>query len=119
MSQEWLRRVRLLKKLVLVYNPQASHHLAVETEVLSVVRNLTDWLVGKYEVGAGGVCENAKRLSEILSDGDLVIVAGGDGTATMAANGVMLSGKDVTLGVLGYGNFNDTARMLRMKRPVE
>ena len=119
MSQEWLRRVRLLKKLVLVYNPQASHYLAVETEVLSVVRNLTDWLVGKYEVGAGGVCENAKRLSEILSDGDLVIVAGGDGTATMAVNGVMLSGKDVTLGVLGYGNFNDTARMLRMKRPVE
>lgn len=119
MSREWLRRVRLLKKLVLVYNPQASHHLAVETEVLSVVRNLTGWLVGKYEVSAGGVHGNAKRLSEILNDGDLVIVAGGDGTATMAVNGVMLSGKDVTLGVLGYGNFNDTARMLKMKRPVE
>ena len=31
----------------------------------------------------------------------------------------MLSGKDVTLGVLGYGNFNDVARMLKAKQPVK
>jgi len=45
------------------------------------------------------------------------VAAGGDGTATIALNGAMLSGaKDVKLGVLGYGNFNDMARTLGLSR---
>lgn len=109
----------MLKKLIVVYNPRSSKHAAVAQEVLEPARKLSGWLVGRYEVKATGLRENADELAKILNDGDLVIVAGGDGTAAMAVNGVMRSGKDVALGVLGYGNFNDLARMLKAKRAVE
>lgn len=109
----------MLKKLIVVYNPKSSKHAAIEKEVLAPARKLEGWLVGKYAVQAGNLAENAKALAKILNDGDLVIVAGGDGTAAMAVNGVLQSKKDVVLGVLGYGNFNDVARMLGAKRPVE
>jgi hypothetical protein len=47
----------------------------------------------------------------VLSSGDLVIAAGGDGTANIAINGIMLSrAQNVKFGVIGYGNFNDVAR---------
>lgn len=109
----------MLKKLVIVYNPQASHHGAIEREVLAPARKLGGWLVGKYEVKKADFETNARGLARMLRDGDLVIAAGGDGTAAVAANGIMQSGKDVTLGVLGYGDFNDMARMLGAKRAVE
>ena len=38
--------------------------------------------------------------------------AGGDATAAIAANAIIKSGKDATLSVLPYGNFNDLARTL-------
>lgn len=109
----------MLRKLIVVYNPRSSQHAAVTEEVLAPARKLSGWLVGKYEVKASGLRENADDLAKILNDGDLVIAAGGDGTAAMAVNGIMRSGKDVVLGVLGYGNFNDLARMLKVKRAVE
>lgn len=109
----------MLRKLVIVYNPNSSHHRAIEQEVLAPARKISGWLVGKYEVEMLDVGGNADKLAKIVDDGDLVIVAGGDGTATLAANGVMRSGKDATLGVLGYGNFNDFARMLGAKRAVK
>lgn len=109
----------MLRKLIIVYNPRSSKAKMVEAEVLGPARKLEGWLVGKYQVKATDVDDNARELAKILNDGDLVIAAGGDGTAVIATNGVMLSRKDVTLGVLGYGNFNDMARMLGMKRAVE
>ncbi len=108
-----------MKKLIVVYNSGSSQHRAVEREVLSVVRKLQGWMVGKFEVKGLDLDTNAKRLAELLNDGDLLVAAGGDGTAAIAVNGVMLSGKDVAFSALGYGNFNDIAHMLKTKRPVE
>jgi len=76
-------------------------------------------MVAKFDVKPLKLMENAERLARILDDGDLVIVAGGDGTAAMATNGIILSGKRATLGVLGYGHFNDFARTLGTMHPVE
>lgn len=108
-----------MKKLWVVYNPRSSHHAAIQAEVLTPARKVQGFLVGKYEIKQVSVEENAKILAGMLGDGDLVVSAGGDGTATMAANAVMLSGKEVTFAALGYGNFNDLARMLGVRRPVE
>lgn len=108
-----------MKKLWVVYNPRSSHHAAIQAEVLKSAREVKGFLVGKYEIKQASVEENAKMLAGMLGDGDLVVSAGGDGTATMAVNAVMLSGKDVTFAALGYGNFNDIARMLGVRRPVE
>lgn len=109
----------MLHKLIIVYNPRSSHYAQVREEVLRPAQRLKGWLVGKYELRATDVDDNAKRLAKIISDGDLVVAAGGDGTATVAINGVMRSEKDATFSALGYGNFNDAARMLGTKRPVE
>lgn len=109
----------MLKKLWVVYNPRSSHHAAVEVEVLRPARRVTGFLVGKYEVKQTSVEENASVLAGMLGDGDVVVAAGGDGTATMAANAVMMSEKEAVFAALGYGNFNDVARMLGVRRPVE
>ena len=108
-------------------NPRSSQYAAVTREILEPARKLKGWTVGKFELDLGDVDENAVRLAGILQDGDLVVAAGGDGTASVAVNGVMMaeegqSGvgagarKRVTLAALGYGNFNDTARMLGVRR---
>ena len=109
----------MLRKVIVVYNPRSSKFQAVEREILTPLRRTKGWLVGKYVVKPTGVDENAAALAKILYDGDLVIAAGGDGTAVIAVNGIMLAEKDVALGVFGYGNFNDVARMMKSKRPVE
>lgn len=114
-------------RLILVLNPRSSQYAAVTREILEPARKLKGWTVGKFELDLGDVDENAVRLAGVLQDGDLVVAAGGDGTASVAVNGVMMaeegqSGvgegarKRVTLAALGYGNFNDTARMLGVKR---
>lgn len=114
-------------RLILVLNPRSSQYAAVTREILEPARKLKGWTVGKFELDLGDVDENAVRLAGILQDGDLVVAAGGDGTASVAVNGVMMaeegqSGvgegarKRVTLAALGYGNFNDTARMLGVRR---
>lgn len=108
-----------MRKLWVVYNPRSSHHAAVEAEVLAPARKVSGFLVGKYEIKQTTVEHNASILAGMLGDGDLVVSAGGDGTAAIAANAVMTSGKDVTFSALGYGNFNDMARMLQTRRPVE
>jgi len=69
-------------------------------------------MVGKYGVLNTSLEDNACRLSMILQDGDVVVAAGGDGTASIALNGVILSKKDVAFNALPYGNFNDMAKTL-------
>ena len=100
-----------MKRLFIVYNPRSSHYEQVKKDVIDRVRGLRGILVGKFEVAPTNVDDNAKRLAKVLSTGDLVIAAGGDGTANIAINGIMLSrAQNVKFGVIGYGNFNDVAR---------
>ena len=100
-----------MKRLMMIYNPRSSCYGRVSEEVLPKARGLKGWMVGKYEVADTDVDDNAARLAKLLQDGDLVVVVGGDGTATIAMNAVLLSRcKDVVFGVLGNGNFNDMAR---------
>ena len=109
----------MIHKLIIVYNVRSSHYQAVRREVLVPARQLKGWLVGKYELKPTDVDDNAAQLAKLLHDGDLVVAVGGDGTAAVAVNGIMLSKKKVTFSALGYGNFNDVAQMLGTRRPVE
>ena len=102
-----------MRRLMIVYNPRSSKFLSVKTEVLDYARELPGFLVGKFEVQPTNIMDNARKLSQILENNDLVVAAGGDGTATICLNAAMLTKKDVELGVLPYGNFNDLAHTLR------
>lgn len=108
-----------MKKLILVYNPQASNIAEVEDEVLAEVRSLRGYLVGKYKVQKESFAENVVELAQMIGDGDLVVAAGGDGTASLAVNAVMRSGKEASFAALGYGNFNDMARMFGEENLLE
>lgn len=100
-----------MKRLTLVYNPRSSRYQDVEREVIEKARHLKGWMVGKFEVSNTNVDENASRLAKVLKDGDLVVAAGGDATATIALNGIMKSGyPEIRFGVVGFGNFNDMYR---------
>jgi len=101
-----------MKRIIVVYNQRSSKSLAAKEEILEQARGLTGFLVGKYEVSPTDVDDNAKKLSWILEDGDLVVAVGGDATASIGLNGCLLSEKDVVFSALSFGNFGDTARTL-------
>lgn len=104
-----------MQRLLLVYNPSSSRYVDVEKEVLVPARQLKGWMVGKYVIKPTSFDDNVRNLAAALMDGDLVVVAGGDGTAAVAVNAVILSGKEVTFAALGFGNFNDIAGMFGMR----
>ena len=101
-----------MQRLIIVYNPRSSKHARINQEVINPAMKLKGYMVGKFEVKHVPLDDNAANLSKVIADGDLVISAGGDGTSSVALNGIMLSKKSATLAVLGYGNFNDFARTL-------
>lgn len=103
------------QRVVVIYNPRSSKYVRVREEVLNPISRMTGVMVGRYEIKPTNVDDNARNIAQILLDGDLVVAAGGDGTAMMGLNGVVLSGKQVRFAVLPYGNFNDLAGMLGCK----
>jgi hypothetical protein len=113
------RRVRL----VLVLNPRSTQAKRVEVEILNplnrfifeekLVSNVTTF---RYEVQPTHVDDNAEKLASCLLDGDIILVVGGDGTASIGVNGAILSGKKVKFYSIPYGNFNDIARTMQRAR---
>ncbi len=98
------------KRVVLVYNPHSSHYKKIEKKVLRPAEELNNFQLYEFEVEKVAIEKNIKALADTLMDGDLVVVAGGDGTATMALNAIFSSNKNrICFGVLGFGNFNDVA----------
>ena len=107
--------MRHMRHIIVVYNPNSSRYVDVEEKVLNRVKTLNGYFVEEYQVKKTVLETNVENLAKILRDGDLVISAGGDATGVIAANGAIRSGKDVTLAVLPYGNFNDLACTLGTK----
>ena len=104
-----------MQRLFVVYNQRSSNYVRVQSEFLSKLPTLKSHIIGKYDVSQSqDFDENVKKLAKCLKNGDTLISAGGDATASIAVNAILKSGKSVTLGVLPYGNFNDLARTLGM-----
>lgn len=104
-----------MQRILIVYNPRSSRFEDVKAEVLKKTQKLQGYIIGKYEVEKTDVDKNALKFSNILENGDLIISAGGDATASIAVNGILKSKKDVSIAVLPYGNFNDLARTLKTR----
>lgn len=101
-----------MQRLIIVYNPRSSRFSDVKKDVLDPARKLKGYMIGKYEVEKTNLDANINQFSKLIKDGDLVVSAGGDATGIIAANGILRSGKDATLSVLPYGNFNDLSHTL-------
>lgn len=104
-----------MKRVFLVYNPNSSQYRRVKTEILSQVEIFKGYQLGKYEIKTTGFEDNVKTFSKLLKNDDLVIAVGGDATAAIAANAILVSKKSAVLSVLPYGNFNDLARTLNTR----
>ena len=102
-----------IRRVILVYNPRSSKAIYVKESVMGPLREISGIMFGKYEVKPTDVDDNANELARILVDGDIVIAAGGDGTATIGLNGCMLSKKAVRFTAVPFGNFNDMARTVK------
>ncbi len=102
-----------VRRVFVVYNPRSSKAVYVKESVIKPLQEIPGTMFGKYEVKPTDVDDNADNLAKILDDGDIVIAAGGDGTATIGLNGCMLSGKNVRFMAVPFGNFNDMARTLK------
>jgi diacylglycerol kinase family enzyme len=100
-------------RVMLIYNPRSTKASLVEEKVIKPLREFKGIVFGKYEVKPTNVDDNANSLAKVLNDGDIVIAAGGDGTATIGLNGVVLSKKEVHFTAVPFGNFNDMARTLK------
>lgn len=105
-----------MQRILVIYNKRSSQYEDVRREVLEPMREISGALVGKYEVERTNVDDNADKLARILRDEDIIVAAGGDATGAIAVNGAIKAGKDVRLVILPYGNFNDLARTLKIKK---
>ena len=113
-------------RVVLVLNPRSTQAKKAETEILRPLnqflfeeKQVTGVTIFRYAVLPTDLDDNAKKLAEVIEDGDVVIAIGGDGTAAIGVNAVMLSGKRVAYYTLPYGNFNDIAKTVKMARGRE
>ena len=104
-------------RVILVCNRKSTGYKRVEKEVVTPLREFVLQQKGitflRFDVESPTLEENAKRLANLIGDGDVVLVAGGDGTAGIGVNGIMQSGKDAKFYVIPYGNFNDIIQILR------
>ena len=104
-------------RVILVCNRKSTGYKRVEKEVVVPLREFILQQKGmtflRFDVESPTLEENAKRLANLIGDGDVVIAAGGDGTAGIGVNGIMQSGKDAKFYVIPYGNFNDIIQILR------
>lgn len=101
-----------MKRLVIVYSPHSARFSEVQRKVINRSRELKGWMVLKFEVEEAPLQENAKRLAKLIKKDDLILSAGGDGTASMSMNAIMNSGKIATLAIMPFGNFNDFVETL-------
>ena len=104
-------------RVILVCNCKSTGHKRVEKEVVKPLREFILRQKGmtflRFDVESPTLEENAERLSKLIMSGDVVLTAGGDGTAGIGVNGIMQSGKDAKFYVIPYGNFNDIIQILR------
>lgn len=97
-------------RVTALYNPEAGQQ--------RVTRRRLAGLLERAGYTATYVSAKAKRWKDALDDpGDLVVVAGGDGTTAKVAK--RLAGQGVPLAILPAGTSNNVARSLGLDAPLE
>ena len=93
--------------LIIVSNPNSTGFHEVQHQVLDA---LDEWNVEyeHFETRFKKASDNIRDIEDWLPDKGRVITVAGDGTVEQVANAA-LTKPDIKLGVLPYGNYNDTA----------
>jgi len=96
------------RRLVVVYNPISTARREVEQGVFSRLDECGE-LYETIRTRFRSYDANVDDIASQLRDGDVVLSAAGDGTASQVVNAVLQSTADAEVGFLPYGNFNDLA----------
>ena len=96
------------RRLVIAYNPHSSRASRVHEHVFHRLDE-AGFSYEKVEVLQASLQENIDHILPEIRDKDIIISTAGDGSAHAVANAVIASGRDVSIGFLAYGNFNDLA----------
>ena len=97
------------ERLVVVHNPNSTHGSEVESNIF---RRLDDASIGYERVPTVSPVyeDNVDLFAKSFRSGDRILVAAGDGTASQAVNGAILSGElGIEVAFEPFGNFNDLA----------
>jgi hypothetical protein len=98
-----------VKRVVIIYNPRSSKASMVEKSVLVPLREKYANLL-EYQIKPTNFQDNVVKITTLIKNHDIIIAAGGDGTAAIASNAALSAAKpSVVIGYLGFGNFNDLA----------
>lgn len=107
------------RRVVVIYNQCSSRAHEVDQQVLKHLHQLFPGGVIEYQIKQTHFEDNVTQIAKILKEGDFVVAAGGDGTAIIAANGILNTNfKHVSIGFLGFGNFNDVAGTFSRKKTI-
>ena len=99
-----------MNRIVLIHNPRSSNASRVKSELLEPLKTSHSDTLAIYEISPIGFDYNVAQISKFLKPKDTVIVAGGDGTATISAGGILASHHpNIKVAFLPYGNFSDIA----------
>ena len=104
---------RIMKRAILIYNPQAGRGKIERniSRIVAVFRTVDcDLILHPIEF--------EKNPFDGNEDVELAIIAGGDGTVNFVVNAMMHKGLSVTLGIIPAGTANDFAGALGMSTDV-
>ena len=107
-----------MNRLLFIYNPTSGTG-QVKSALASVLDVFTKsgWIVTSYPTQCAG--DGTRAVRELGAQFDRIVCAGGDGTLSEVAAGLMELDSPPPLGYVPYGSTNDGAATLHMpKKPV-
>ena len=110
-----MKHAREAQSAAVVVNAGSRRGAAVFDQAVAELATVGVPVASKHAVTSGA--ELRGTLERVMGQGhDLVVVGGGDGTVSCAAD--LVAGTDVTLGILPLGTANDLARTLQLPRDL-
>lgn len=109
-------------KIKLIYNPNAGKKKMKKRSIETTLEDL-DLLLKQYQLEADFFpTKGPKHATELAKNAikegyDIVLAAGGDGTVSEVANGLVNS--NITMGILPLGSFMNIGRMLSIPNNLE
>lgn len=104
------------RRLVIAHNPHSTRSRQVKSQVFDSL-DQAGYDYHLIEVQQASLAENVERLKTQIKPNDIVLSAGGDGSAHAVAHSVLAADQpNVSIGFLGYGNFNDLPHSLNKRR---
>lgn len=106
-----------MKKMLFIFNPMAGRG-KIKHKLFDIVDTFvrSGYQVLVYPTQQRG--DATAILNDIQEQMDLIVSAGGDGTLNEVVSGLMISGKDIPIGLIPAGSMNDVSHSFKISRNI-